>query len=267
MLLAEQLRVTESGRPDGQPMVFVHGFGCAQEMWRQVAPAFESSHRVVLFDLPGSGGADPATYDPARHTTLAAYADDVIALLRELELTDVVLVGHSVSAMIVALVQIQAPELVDSLVLTAPSARYVNDGAYVGGFEEAAILELLDLMDRNHLGWQAPLAGLVAGTGPGEVQHELEDSFCRAHPEVAAQFARVTFLSDNRDDLPRISAPTLVLQSSDDDVAPLTAGAYVRDHIEGAQMVVIETRGHCPHMTAPEQTERAIYSFLAGARV
>lgn len=243
-------------------MVFVHGFGCGQEMWRSVAPSFERDHRVILFDLPGSGRSDLSTFDPERHTSLDAYGDDLTGLMRELEVSDAVLVGHSVSAMIGALVQIKSPELVSRLVMVAPSARYLDDDGYVGGFSETDIGELLDLMDRNHLGWQAPLAEMVAGASQPDIKQELEESFCRARPEIAAQFADVTFRGDNRADLDRVSAPTLVLQSRDDVVAPLAAGEYVRDHIRGAQFVIVDTHGHCPHMSAPEQTVDAIRRFI-----
>jgi sigma-B regulation protein RsbQ len=261
--LAEQLNVTSRGPADAQAIVFVHGFGCGQEMWRHVAPTFEDEFRVVIFDLPGSGAADPAAYDSARHARLEGYRDDIIALLDELGLRSVVLVGHSVSAMTAALVQIARPDLVDRLVLVTPSARYLDDGEYVGGFSEADIEELLDLMSRNHLGWQDPLAGLVAGPDAPEAKDELERSFCRTKPEIAAEFAAVTFRGDNRADLPLVSAPTLVLQSREDSVAPLSAGIFVRDAIPGSVFTVLETRGHCPQLSAPKETATAIHAFLA----
>ena len=263
MTLASRLNLTTRGPADASPMVFVHGFGCGQHMWRQVAPAFEQDHRVVLFDLPGSGDTDLSLYDAARYTSLEAYRDDVVALLRELELSDVVFVGHSVSAMIGVLVANAAPELVKELVLVAPSARYLDDDGYVGGFSDRDIDDLLELMSRNHLGWQDPLAGLVAGAAPPEVKQELEDSFCRTRPDIAAQFARVTFRGDNRADLANVRVPTLILQSSDDAVAPRTAGEFVREHTAGSVLTVIDTHGHCPHLSAPDETIAAIREFQA----
>jgi len=263
--LAERLNLTVRGPAEAQALVFVHGFGCGQDMWRHVAPAFEADFRVVLFDLPGSGAADASTYDSVRHGSLEGYRDDVIALLDEVGLSSVVLVGHSVSAMIAVLVQIARPDLVDRLVLVTPSARYLDDGAYVGGFSEADIDELLDLMSRNHLGWQNPLAALVAGPDSPGVQDELERTFCRARPEVAAEFAAVTFRGDNRADLPRVSAPTLVLQCREDSVAPMSAGLYVRDHVPDCELEVLETRGHCPQLSAPEETTRALRAFLGSS--
>jgi sigma-B regulation protein RsbQ len=249
--------------PEGAPAeVLVHGFGCGQEMWRHVVPALEGRYRVVLLDLPGSGGADPSSYDPVRHASLEGYRDDLAGLLRELGLGPVVLVGHSVSAMIGVLLQIAHPDLVDRLVLMAPSARYLDEGAYVGGFSEADVDDLLALMQRNHLGWQDPLAALVAGDAGGPAHAELEQSFCRTRPEVAAQFAAVTFRGDNRGDLPSVTVPTLVVQSADDAVAPLSAGQFVCDAIPGAQLEVIATRGHCPHLTAPAETAAAMVRFL-----
>jgi sigma-B regulation protein RsbQ len=184
-------------------------------------------------------------------------------VLRELALGPVVLVGHSVAAMIVVLVHLAARDLVDKLVLVAPSARYIDDGDYVGGFTAQDIDDLLDLMDRNHLGWQAPLAGMVNGGAAPEAAAELESSFCRMRPEIAAEFAAVTFRGDNRADLAEVSVPTLVLQSEHDDIAPLSAGRFVRDAVDGAQFDLIPTHGHCPHLTAPEATTEAIRRFVS----
>ncbi|GAA1734797.1 alpha/beta hydrolase [Aeromicrobium alkaliterrae] len=259
---ADLLNASVRGAEGAPAIVFVHGFGCGQHMWRHVAPSFEVDHRVVLLDLPGSGDADPSTYDPERHATLDGYRDDLAALLDELGLTSVALVGHSVSGMIGVLLQIARPDLVGRLVLVTPSARYIDEGSYVGGHSEADITELLDLMSRNHLGWQDPLATMVAGSPDSEAHGELDQAFCRTRPEVAAEFAAVTFRGDNRADLPLVSVPTLVLQSSDDVIAPEAAGEYVRDAIPGAAYEVVETRGHCPHLTAPEATTAAITRFL-----
>ena len=263
--LASSLNATVTG-PAGAPvLVFVHGFGCGQEMWRHVAPAFAADHRVVLFDLPGAGDADPAAYDPERHASLDAYADDVLRLIAELDLgadDGVTLVGHSVAAVIGVLAHLAAPSVVSRLVLVSPSARYIDDGDYRGGFAPADVDDLLETMDRNHLGWQRPLSGLVAGADHEDTRAELEDSFCRTLPEIAAQFAAVTFRGDNRADLDRVTAPTLVLQVRDDAIAPMSAGEYVRDHIAGSRFVVLETRGHAPHVSDPDDVVAAIGGFI-----
>ncbi len=259
---AALLNVSVRGPVDAQAVVFVHGFGCGQHMWRHVSEALVEDYRVVLLDLPGSGGAAEESYDSERHSSLAGYRDDLASLLHELDLSSVVLVGHSVSTMIGVLLQIAEPALVDRLVLVTPSARYVDDGDYVGGFSEADIDELLELMSRNHLGWQGSLSSMVAGGTGTDAQAELEQAFCRTRPEVAAEFAAVTFRGDNRSDLPRVSAPTLIIQSAHDPIAPMSAGTFVRDAIPGAELEVIETRGHCPHLTAPVETAAAIHRFI-----
>lgn len=262
---ATLLNATVRGPSEADAVVFVHGFGCGQEMWRHVAPVLEKDHRVVLFDLPGSGNAEPTAYDAARHASLEGYRDDVVALLDELALGPAVLVGHSVSAMISVLVQTARPDLVSRLVLVAPSARYLDDGDYVGGFQDRDVEDLLQLMSRNHLGWQDPLASLVAGADEDDVKDELERSFCRTRPEVAEQFAAVTFRGDNRCDLPLVGAPTLVLQSRVDAVAPMSAGRFVADAIPGSEFEVLDTHGHCPQLSAPAPTADAIRRFvLAG---
>ena len=262
----ELLNASVRGPAGAQAIVFVHGFGCGQHMWRHVTPAFEDDYRVVLLDLPGSGAAAPESYDAERHASLEGYRDDVALLLRELELTSVVLVGHSVSAIIGVLLQVAHPDLVERLVLVTPSARYLDDDGYVGGFSESDIDELLDLMSRNHLGWQNPLATLVAGDPDSSAQTELEQAFCRMRPEIAAQFAEVTFRGDNRADLPLVTAPTLVVQSAEDSVAPLAAGTYVHDAIRGSVLEVLATRGHCPQLTVPDETVRVIRGFLGPSR-
>lgn len=261
--LASGLNAVVTG-PAGAPvLVFLHGFGCGQAMWRHVVPDFEGEYRVLLLDLPGSGDADPVTYDAERHASLQGYADDVLWVLDEFGLEDVTIVGHSVSSMIAVLAHVASPRTVSRLVLVVPSARYVDDGDYRGGFTPSEIEELLGVMERNHLGWQGPLSDLVAGEGHDASRAELEDNFCRTRPEIAAQFAAVTFLGDNRSDLPRVTAPTLVLQVRDDAIAPLTAGQFVHKHITGSQLQVLETCGHAPQLSDPDDVVVAISGFLS----
>jgi sigma-B regulation protein RsbQ len=258
--------VTVSGREDGQPMVFAHGFGCDQNMWRFVAPAFEADYKVVLFDHIGAGGSDLSAYDPGRHSTLGGYADDVVALCRELDLDQVVFVGHSVSAMIGVLAARRAPELFASLVLVGPSPRYVNDEGYTGGFERPAIDELLESLDSNYLGWSTAMAPVIMGNPDRpELGEELTNSFCRTDPDIARRFARVTFLSDNRDDLAKVSTRALVLQCTNDVIAPMAVGEYVRDTMPNATMTLLNATGHCPNLSAPRETVEAIRRFLGTA--
>lgn len=252
-----------SGVPGAQPVVFAHGFGCDQHMWRLVAPHFEDAFTVVTFDHVGAGGSDASAYDPVRHGSLQGYADDVLAIVRELDLRDVVLVGHSVSAMVAVLAAVAEPDRFAKLVLVAPSPRYVDDDGYTGGFTEADIAELLDSLDSNYLGWSSTMAPVIMGNPDRpELGAELTASFCRADPEIARRFARVTFLSDNRADLAAVTTPTLVLQCTDDVIAPVSVGEHVRDAIPGAQMVLLDATGHCPHLSAPEATTAAIAAFL-----
>jgi sigma-B regulation protein RsbQ len=254
--------VVVTGRADGPTMVFAHGFGCDQHMWRHVAPAFETSHRVVVFDYVGSGRS-AVPYDAEKYATLEGYAADVLEIVRGLDLHDVVFVGHSVSAIIGALAQVQAPELFDRLVMVAPSPRYIDDGSYVGGFDEAAIRGLLEALRSNYLGWSSSMAPLIVGNPHRpELGEELTESFCRMDPEVAQGFATATFLSDHREVLPRISVPTLVLQCSDDVIAPVSVGEYVAAHVPQGELVLLDATGHCPNLSAPEETIEAISGFL-----
>jgi sigma-B regulation protein RsbQ len=244
-------------------MIFAHGFGCDQNMWRFVAPVFESDFKTVLFDHVGAGHSDLSAYDPKKYGSLDGYADDLIEIGRELNLSGAVFVGHSVSAMIGVLASLKAPDLFESLVLVGPSARYINDHDYVGGFSAEQINELLDFLASNYMGWSAAMAPAIMGNSDRpELGEELTNSFCRTDPEIAKAFARVTFMSDNRADLSKVKARTLVLQCSEDLIAPTEVGRYVHEHIQGSEMVMMRATGHCPNLSAPEETIAAIRAFV-----
>ena len=244
-------------------MMFAHGFGCDQNMWRFVEPAFADDFKTVLFDHVGAGGSDLKAYDKAKYSTLAGYAGDVVEIGREIGLTDAVFVGHSVSAMIGALATQQAPGMFGKLVMIGPSARYIDDGEYVGGFSEAQIEELLQFLETNHMGWSAQMAPAIMGNPDRpELGQELTNSFCRTDPEIAKAFARVTFKSDNRADLARIDVPTLILQCSEDIIASKEVGAFVHRGIPKSDIVVLEATGHCPNLSAPNEVISAMRRFV-----
>jgi len=257
--------VTEQGQPDAQPMLFAHGFGCDQNMWRFVWPRFEDDYRVVLFDHVGAGGSDLSAYDPDRYSSLEGYAEDVLEICRELDLRDVVFVGHSVSAMIGVLAAAREPDRFARLVLVGPSPRYIDDEGYAGGFSREDIEGLLESMDSNYLGWSSQMAPVIMSNDDRpELGEELTNSFCRTDPEIARRFARVTFLSDNREDLAKVDVPSLVLQCSDDAIAPEEVGRYVERELPAARLVMLDAVGHCPNLSAPEATADAIEEFLRG---
>jgi sigma-B regulation protein RsbQ len=263
--VVERYNVKVTGPTSAQPMVFAHGFGCDQNMWRYVAPRFEDDFRVVLFDYVGAGGSDISAYDSSRYTSLDAYADDVLGICRDLDLRDVIFVGHSVSAMIGVLAAVREPDRFAKLVLVGPSPRYIDDGAYVGGFSEADIADLLESLDSNFLGWSSAMAPVIMGNlERPELGEELTASFCRSDPEIARRFARVTFLSDNRADLARVRTPCLVLQCANDAIAPVAVGTYVSDALPNSSFVLLDATGHCPNLSAPDQTAQAIAAFVRG---
>lgn len=261
ILIRNNVRVFGRG---AQAMVFAHGFGCDQNMWRFVAPAFVDDYQIVLFDYVGSGKSDLSAYDGERYGTLDGYAQDLLDVCHALDLRDVVLVAHSVSGMIGVLAANREPALFDRLVLVGPSPRYINDAPdYVGGFDRADIVGLLETMEKNYIGWANFLApAIMKNPDRPELGAELTESFCSTDPVIARRFAEATFFADNRADLPRVTVPTLVLQCSDDMIAPLEVGEYVHRHTPASTLRVLRATGHCPHMSHPEETIAAIKDYL-----
>jgi sigma-B regulation protein RsbQ len=245
-------------------MFFAHGFGCDQNMWRLLTPAYASRYRIVLFDLVGSGASDLAAYDRQKYASLQGYADDVLEIVQELAAGPSIFVGHSVSAMIGLLADIKAPGTFAAQVMIGPSPCYINDGDYVGGFTRKDIDSLLETLEGNYLGWAGSMAPAIMGApAQPELGAELTNSFCRTDPEIAAQFARVTFLSDLRDRLPQLATPTLIVQCNDDLIAPVAVGEYMHRVLPRSTLSIIENIGHCPHLSAPCASGAAIDGFLA----
>ncbi|SKB47205.1 alpha/beta fold hydrolase [Dyadobacter psychrophilus] len=247
-----------------QPMIFAHGFGCGQQMWRYIWPAFEKTHKIVLFDYVGSGGSDNTAYNPERYGNLNGYAQDVLDICNALDLRDCVFVGHSVSSVIGLLASVKEPERFDSLVMVGPSARYIDEAGYFGGFSQADIEELLDTMDKNYIGWANFLGpAIMKNDERPELAGELTDSFCSTDPIIARQFAQATFLSDNRTDLANVKHRALILQCSNDLIAPVEVGEYIHKQMPESVYRLMQATGHCPHLSAPDETVRLIREFLS----
>ena len=252
-----------SGNPSGRPMVFANGFGCSQEVWRNVVPLFEQQYLVIRFDHVGSGGSDSSAYDSAKYGSIDGYATDLLEILDAEDLRDVVFVGHSVSTMMGVVAARRDPSRFGSLILVGPSPRYTSADNYVGGFERADIDALIESLSTNYLGWSATMAPVIVGNPDRpELGAELTTSFCSVDPRIAGEFAKVTFLSDNRDDLRHVTTPTLVIQCSDDIIAPTEVGEFVHESIAGSSFVQLAATGHCPNLSAPEELARAILAYL-----
>lgn len=255
--------VRVGGNPQGPAMVFAHGFGCDQNMWRDVEPQFAGEYRTIRFDYVGCGQSELSAWNASRYASLEGYAQDLLDVCDALSLHQAVLVAHSVSAMIGLLASIREPSRFSRLVMVAPSPRYINDGDYVGGFERADIEGLLDLMDHNYIGWAGHLAPAVMGNADRpELSAELERSFCSTDPTAARQFARATFFADNRADLPQATVPSLVLQVREDAIAPMEVGRYLADHLPHSDFALLDATGHCPHMSHPELTVASMRRWL-----
>ena len=249
-----------------QVMLFAHGFGCDQNMWRFITPAFENDYRIVLFDYVGAGKSDVASYNPERYNSLQGYAQDVLEICEALQLSDVIFVGHSVSCMIGLLAAVERPDFFNNIIMVGPSPCYINDNGYVGGFERKDIEGLLETMEKNYIGWANFLAPAIMGNGDRpELGEELTESFCSTDPIIANQFAKATFFSDNRRDLSKLKTPSLILQCSEDIIAPVEVGNYLHENIENSTIRIMKATGHCPHMSAPEETVQLIKEYLASS--
>lgn len=245
------------------PIIMIHGFGCDQNMWRYITPSFQESYKIILLDLVGTGVSDLTAFDAVKYNTLQGYADDIIEICDFLKLKDVVLVGHSVSSMIGALACIKQPDLFVGIIMVGPSPRYINDGDYIGGFEEEDIEDLIEMMDTNYLGWSAATAPAIMGNPENPaLGEELTNSFCKTNPSIARHFAHATFYSDNRRDIASLSVPTLILQCSEDIIAPETVGLYMKSVVKNSDYVHLNATGHCPHMSAPVETINAMKKWL-----
>ncbi len=261
VLLRNNVVVKGNGK---QAIMFAHGFGCDQNMWRYVTPAFENNYTVILFDHVGAGGSDVSAFEPKKYEALEGYASDIVQIAEALHLKDAIFAGHSVSSLMGIIAASKAPELFKSLILVSPSPCYINTDEYEGGFTQLQIEELLESLDNNHLGWSMTMAPVIMGNPDREeLGLELANSFCRTDPAITKHFARTTFLSDKRDILPQVTIPTLILQCSNDVIAPQAVGEYMHRQISGSQLVVMEATGHCPNLSAPEETIAAIKLFLS----
>lgn len=246
-----------------QPMLFAHGFGCDQNMWRYLTPAFENDFKIILFDYVGAGKSDISAYNPERYASLRGYAQDVLDICRDLQLSNTIFVGHSVSSMIGLLAANEEPHFFSHLVMVGPSPSYINEGDYIGGFERKDIEGLLETMEKNYIGWANFMAPNIMGHSDRPyLGQELADSFCSTDPLIARKFAEATFFSDNRADLRNSRVPSLILQCSDDIIAPLSVGEYLAQHLPSSTLRVMKATGHCPHMSEPDETIQLIKEYL-----
>ena len=260
ILSRNNVKVTGKG---SQPMLFAHGFGCDQNMWRFITPAFEDDYKLILFDYVGAGKSDISQYNASRYSTLNGYAQDVLDICEELKLEDVIFVGHSVSAMIGLLAAVERPEYFKEMVMIGPSPCYINKDDYTGGFERRDIEGLLETMEKNYIGWANFMAPNIMGNPERPaLGQELSESFCSTDPLIASQFAKATFFSDNREDLSKLRTSSLILQCSDDIIAPLSVGDYLHHNLSNSVLKVMRAKGHCPHMSEPEETISLIKEYL-----
>ena len=261
ILKRNNVRVIGEGE---QVMMFAHGFGCDQNVWRHFIKAYQDEYTLVVFDFVGSGQSDLLAYDSARYSSLDGYASDVLDIIEALQLSNVVFVGHSVSCMTGLRAAILKPEYFNKLVFVAPSPCYINDGEYVGGLNRDDLDGLFEMMDSNYLGWSSSMAPLIMGNADvPELGDELTANFCATDPDIARQFARVTFFSDNRADLGKLRIPSLTLQCQEDILAPVEVGYYLNKHMPNNTLVLLEATGHCPHLSAPAKTIEAVNGYLS----
>jgi sigma-B regulation protein RsbQ len=252
-------------RTGEQAMIFAHGFGCDQNMWRFITADFVDDYKIILFDYTGSGQSDISEYDPDKYSKLEGYAEDILDICEDYDLGDAIIVGHSVSATIATLASLKSPRHFSRLIHVAPSPSFLNDPPnYMGGFQYSDLEELLDLIDKNYIGWAQYLAPIVIGGQASEwLIGELSSSFCSADPIIAQKFARATFLSDYRSAYAKSTVPSLIIQSRVDALASLAVGDFLNSTTPNSELIVIDSEGHCPHMTHPSITSEAIQKYLS----
>lgn len=261
--LIRKNNINISGNGD-QVLLFVHGYGCNQKMWRFLTPEFEKDYKLILIDLVGYGESDIEFYDKEKYSSLKGYASDIIELCEELKIDEITLIGHSVSSMIGLHVSLMAPNLVRNLIMIGPSPRYIDQDDYKGGFSKTDIEELIDTVNSNYLGWSSAITPVIMGQPErSELTEELKNSFCQVDPEIAKQFAQVTFMGDEREYLSKCLTSTLIIQCKSDIIAPIEVGMYVHNKLKNSKLTVLDTSGHCPHMSAPKETSAAIKEYLA----
>lgn len=261
MDILERNHVTVFGEGE-QTIVFAHGFGCDQSMWRFITPYFEKQYRIVLFDYVGSGQSKLDAYDSKKYRTLHGYKEDLLDVLNALSLENVIFVGHSISSMIGLLAALDAPDKFSSLTMIGPSPRYINEEGYKGGFEESDIHELLDLMEMNFMGWASAMVPMVTDAQGTVLTEELERTFVEVDPHVAREFAEVTFFTDCRQELEKLEKPTLVIQCSEDSIVPIHVGQYLHKHLKNSEFQLMNVRGHYPHISKPYETAEYVKAFL-----
>lgn len=254
--------VTILGQGD-QPLIFAHGFGCDQNMWRFITPAFMDKYQIILFDYVGSGNSDTNAYSSEKYQSLQGYVQDVLDIIETLSLQNSIFVGHSISAMIGLLASIQHPDYFKKLIMIGPSPCYLNDDGYRGGFERSDIAELLDMMEMNFTGWASYMAP-IAMSNPEQpaLTQELKQTFIAADPIIAKEFAEVTFLSDHRSELSKVSVPSLIIQCSEDSIVPIGVGDYLHHQLKNSTLQLMEAKGHYPHISHPNETIQCIADFL-----
>ncbi|MBE7941559.1 MULTISPECIES: alpha/beta hydrolase [Ramlibacter] len=262
--LRQRFNVTVHG--DGPvTLLFVHGLGCNQSMWRFVAPHFEDRFRVVMMDLMGCGRSDWSAWEPGRYATLDGHAQDLIAVAQAFAGPHTVLVVHSVATMIGLLADLKAPPLFAAHAMFAPSPCYLNEGGYTGGFERETLAALLEMLDNDGATFAGRMAPVIMGEShPPGYAREIEDAFCATLPEAFRQFARATFEGDFRARLPQLVKPVLVLQCTEDVVAPRSVGEYMATTLPDARLVLVPTQGHVPQMADPTRCIQALEDFLEG---
>jgi sigma-B regulation protein RsbQ len=260
-LKRNNINITGSGE---KTVLLAHGFGCDQNMWRFMLPELEKQFTVVVFDYVGSGQSDLESFSTKRYSSLEGYAKDVEEILVALDLDNVSIIGHSVSSIIAGITSTHVGDRISDITMICPSPCFMNlPPDYVGGFERDDLEELINLMDKNYIGWANYLAPLVMGAGhSSELIGELSGSFCSTDPIVAKTFAKATFFSDYRSLLKDILTPALILQSDKDSLASPEVGKYMAENIPDSQLELIQAEGHCLHMTDPDLIIPLLINFI-----
>ncbi|KAI4380688.1 hypothetical protein MLD38_006851 [Melastoma candidum] len=252
-----------------ETLVLGHGFGVDQSIWDKIFPSLVGRYRVVLFDWFFSGTVkDPNLFDPKKYCSYYPYAEDLISLLDEMGLKNVILIGHSMSAMIGCIASVKRPELFEKLVLVLASPRYLNTEDYEGGFDAAAVDGMIASIESDYNLWATSFPHAVVDAKDPASVSRFSEYLLKMRPEIVPSLVRDIYYADYRDVLENVTAPCALVQVEKDIVVPTSVAHFMQEKIGGGKskmettLEMIKGVGHFPMLTEHEELLGALGRIL-----